>query len=182
MRGIDGKGVARVRSGPDTGPVTTPRPAGTDDLDAVRHLAVASGLFDEEDVDGVLDAFRGHLAGDAPDDRWWIAEADGRAVGAAYVGPEPFADRLWNLWFLAVDPSHHGGGVGTALVAAVEQHLRGLGEARARVLLVETSDQPAQDVARAFYAARGFEEEARIRDYYGPGDAKVVFWKSLLVG
>ena len=35
--------------------------------------------------------------------------------------------------------------------------------ADARVLLVETSSGPDQDVARAFYAARGYGEEARVR-------------------
>ena len=33
--------------------------------------------------------------------------------------------------------------------------------------------------ARAFYLGRGFVEEATIRDFYGPGDNKVTFWKSL---
>ena len=32
---------------------------------------------------------------------------------------------------------------------------------------------------RAFYRHHGFDEEARIRQFYGPDDDKVVFWKSL---
>ena len=42
------------------------------------------------------------------------------------------------------------------------------------VLLV---DQYAQ--TREFYLKRGFVEEARIRQFYGPDDDKIVFWKSL---
>jgi ribosomal protein S18 acetylase RimI-like enzyme len=48
------------------------------------------------------------------------------------------------------------------------------------VLLVETSGLPAFARARAFYRARGFDEEARIRDFYAAGEDKIVFWKALV--
>ena len=32
---------------------------------------------------------------------------------------------------------------------------------------------------RAFYRRNGYDEEARIRDFYGPGEDKIVFWKAL---
>ena len=46
-----------------------------------------------------------------------------------------------------------------------------------RMLIVETSSGDGFERARSFYGDGGFEEEARIRDYFGPGDAKVVFRK-----
>ena len=33
---------------------------------------------------------------------------------------------------------------------------------------------------RHFYSTIGYVEEARVREFYGPGDDKVIFWKSLL--
>ena len=57
--------------------------------------------------------------------------------------------------------------------------LRGLGPETAQVLLVETSSTGQFARTRELYPQRGFVEEARIRRYYGPGDDKVVFWKSL---
>ena len=68
---------------------------------------------------------------------------------------------------------------GTALMSHVEAALRNLGDAVARTLIVDTSSLDDYDQARAFYEARGFVEEARIRDFYGPGDHKVTFWKLL---
>jgi ribosomal protein S18 acetylase RimI-like enzyme len=38
----------------------------------------------------------------------------------------------------------------------------------------------AYEGARRFYARQGFVEEAVIREYYGPGEAKIVFWKTLV--
>ena len=32
---------------------------------------------------------------------------------------------------------------------------------------------------REFYRKHGYDQEARIREFYGPGDHKVVFWKML---
>jgi hypothetical protein len=45
---------------------------------------------------------------------------------------------------------------------------------------VETSSSAAYEGAREFYASRGFDREAVIREFYGPGEDKIVFWESLV--
>ncbi len=49
----------------------------------------------------------------------------------------------------------------------------------ARVLLIETSSTPQYEATRAFYSVKGYTHEATVRDFYGPGDDKIVFWKLL---
>ena len=49
----------------------------------------------------------------------------------------------------------------------------------ARILIADTSGTEAFAPPRAFYAANGYAEEARIRDFWATGDDKVVFWKAL---
>lgn len=100
-------------------------------------------------------------------------------IGGAYFGPESHSDRVWNLYFLAVTRAHQGGGTGSALVAWVEANLRQRGNDVAKLLLIETSSLQSFDPTRAFYQKLGYVEEARIREYYGPGEDKVVFWKLL---
>lgn len=165
------------------------RPATRDDQAAVVELARGNLMFGEDEIGGFAAAFADSVDGAADGHRWFVSVSDaeeaagaggaGRIVAAAYLAPEPFADRLWNLYFIAVDPSWHGRGVGSALIGHVEELLRAAGEAQARVLLVETSSTGQYEATRAFYLARGFDEEARIREFYGPGDDKVVFWKRL---
>ena len=46
-------------------------------------------------------------------------------------------------------------------------------------MLVETSALPQYDRTRAFYVKCGYEEEARIRDYWAADDDLVVFRKAL---
>jgi ribosomal protein S18 acetylase RimI-like enzyme len=147
----------------------------------MTELAVANDMFGVDEVGDLAAVFTSAVGGDLPDHQWWMSvRPDGTVVAAAYVAPEPFADRLWNLYFLAVTPTEHGGGAGTGLVEHVERHLRSAGEHKARVLIVETSSTEQYAGARAFYRARGFDEEARVRDFYGPGDDKVIFWKALV--
>lgn len=49
----------------------------------------------------------------------------------------------------------------------------------ARILLVKTSGVPEFARTRRFYGGLGYDEEARIRDFYEDGDDKVVFRKAL---
>ena len=156
------------------------RAAATEDLDRIKAIAVAAGMFSAEEVGFFDEMFAGAQDGSLEGHAWLVAVDDqGAIIGAAQFAPEPFADRLWNLYFLAADPLAQGQGVGSALIDHVEHELRGRGDDIARVLIVETSSTDQYASTRAFYAAQGFDEEARIREFYGPGDDKVVFWKAL---
>ncbi|MGI9611621.1 MAG: GNAT family N-acetyltransferase [Acidimicrobiales bacterium] len=157
------------------------RAAVPSDLEPIKEIAVATELFSADDVSMFDELFGGSLNGSLDGHAWLVLEGEAGAVGgAAYYAPEPFSDRLWNLYFLGVSPDLQGTGGGTDLVDAVEDELAAMGSERARILLVETSGLPTFEPTRRFYRGLGFDEEARIRDFYGPGDDKVVYWKSIL--
>ena len=159
------------------------RPAVSGDVTLIRDLALDNGMFAPDDMGGFDAMLAGHLDGSLDGHRWIVAEdASGGLAGAAFYAPEPFADRVWNLYFLAVRPDRHRAGVGRALVAQVERSLRDAGKEVARVLIVETSSTDRYLPARRFYEREGFDREAVIREFYGPDDAKVVFWKRLTGG
>ena len=48
------------------------------------------------------------------------------------------------------------------------------------MLLLETSGLPEFARTRAFYRTNGYDEEARIREFYAAGEDKVVFRKALV--
>ena len=155
-------------------------PATAEHEEDIIRLALANHMFEVGELDGMAEMLHGYLDGSLEDHHWVVAERrNADVVGAAYYAPEPFADRLWNLYFIAVDPDCHGVGAGTQLLGHVERALQDRGEDVARILIVETSSTDAYANARGFYRARGYDEEARIRDFYGPGDDKVVYWKAL---
>ena len=152
--------------------------ARTEHVAAARRFSVDTGMFEQEDSGGVEQQLLAVIRGQDPGTVLTALEGPA-VVGAAYFAPEPFSDRCWNLYFLVVDKDHHGRGVGGRIVNEVEQRLRDMGPNQARVLLIETSSTEQYVNTRAFYDALGYTQEATVRDFYGPGDHKVIFWKQL---
>lgn len=94
----------------------------------------------------------------------------------AYVAPERMTEGTWNLYLIAVHPHHQRQGCGKSMLQYVEKMLTEKGE---RVLLVETSGTDDFEYVREFYRKSGYEEEARIREFYAAGVDKIVFRKKL---
>jgi ribosomal protein S18 acetylase RimI-like enzyme len=82
----------------------------------------------------------------------------------------------WNVLLMAVCPTVQGEGYGGLLLRSIEAELR---SRNARVALVETSGLDTFARTRKFYRECGYEEEARIRDFYAAGEDKIVFRKAL---
>lgn len=154
----------------------TIRAASADDQPRLEHLAVASGLFQPDEMGEFSGMMSAYFSGETDGDFWIVCEEDGLVTGAGFCGAEGFADRVSNLYFIAVDPALQGGGQGSAILRAVEDRLRKDG---VRILIIETSGVGSFELTRRFYRKHGYDEEARIREYYGPDDDKVVFWKKL---
>lgn len=141
-----------------------------EDLADVRLVLDSTGLFPASMLDEMVEPF---LSGDAPH-VWLVAIGEGQAHGFAYCEPERMTEGTYNLLAIAVSADRQRSGIGAELVRQVAKEVR---KSDGRLLLVETSTDPDQDGARAFYLREGFDEEARIRDFYAPGQNKVVFWK-----
>jgi ribosomal protein S18 acetylase RimI-like enzyme len=161
------------------------RPVTHEDAAAVVDIAVDSGLFPAE-ASGVVDTMMrdyftakrdaGHVCVvDVADD----GASGGRPRAVAYYEPAVAADGTWYLTMIAVRAAGQGAGRGGALMAHVEDDLR---RRQQRLLLVETSGTPDFARTRAFYVRCAYEQEARVRDYYEPGDDMVLFRKDVLAG
>ncbi len=94
----------------------------------------------------------------------------------AYYAPERLTEGTWNLYFIGVHPDRREGRA-SALLDYVERALAARGE---RLLLVETSSLETFGRAWALYRKCGYDEEARIRDFYAAGSDKIVFRKALV--
>jgi ribosomal protein S18 acetylase RimI-like enzyme len=98
-------------------------------------------------------------------------------VGYACWGPAPATDRTWDLYWIAVDSTLQGVGIGTILLEEIERRLSGQ---HARMLIAETSSRSDYAATRGFYSRRGYVEAARLRDFYEPGDDRIIFVKRFL--
>ena len=90
----------------------TIRTATVGDIDAIKQVAVDASMFEPNAVGFFDDMITGFLDGTMEDNHWLVTEHDGRVIAGAYYAPEPLADRIWNLYFIAVAPTHHGHGTG----------------------------------------------------------------------
>jgi ribosomal protein S18 acetylase RimI-like enzyme len=140
----------------------------------VEDIVGATGVFSKEEVAVAVELFDAALKAC---DYEVVGAFDGDVlVGYACYGPTPSTDRTYDLYWIAVHPDAQGAGVGAALMTDVERELQRRG---ARLLVVETSSRNDYAPTRRFYGKRQYTEAARLRDFYAPGDDRLVLTKRL---
>ena len=105
-----------------------------------------------------------------------VAGEDGVIGGYICYGPTPCTADTWDFYWEAVRKEKRGRGIGSALSRAAEAAVK---KARGRLIMIETSSTPAYENTRRFHRHNGYEEVARVPDFYSPGDDKLILCKRL---
>jgi ribosomal protein S18 acetylase RimI-like enzyme len=105
-----------------------------------------------------------------------VAESEGSIAGYVTYGETPLTEGTWDIYWIAVSPSHQGEGIGKALMKAAEKEII---RKKGRMVMAETSSKPDYDNTHRFYRSQGYTLAARIPDYYAPGD-DIMFFQKLL--
>jgi ribosomal protein S18 acetylase RimI-like enzyme len=153
------------------------RPTTPADKAILMVLAEGTGVFKPMEIEalsGVFDEFFEEY--EAQGHKCVTFEENGEILGFAYYAPTWMTDRTWYLWWIAVSKQQQARGVGTALMAYVENDIR---KHNGRLLLIETASLPSYEPTRRFYLKHQYEQDAVIKDYYADGDSLVVFSKRL---
>ena len=150
---------------------------GPGDPDAVSRIVRATDFFNPEEEAIARELAEERLArGPASGYEFLFAERGPSAVGYSCYGRIGGTLESWDLYWIAVDPAEQGRGLGRALLAATELRVRAAGGGR---LYVETSGRASYASTREFYEHLGYALEARLPDFYSPGDAKCIYVKRL---
>ena len=149
----------------------------TQDREPIRVLLKNTGMFTEEEVEIALELVDTTLTRrDQKDYVIRVFSVEETVLGYYCLGPTPGTDSTFDLYWIAVDPSAQGQGIGTAL----DRHAESLVRAHhGRLIIAETSSRMIYEPTRKFYLRRGYTELSRITDYYRPGDDLVVYGKYL---
>jgi len=162
------------------------RAAVPDDAPAIRRVARAAwraaygDIVAEATIEAAIDSWY-DVAGlresvDRADARFLVAERGGEVVGFGQaLVAEPTARAGAELARLYVHPDHWDEGVGSALLARLEDWLRERGVDRVRLAVLADND-----AANAFYESRGYRRvETRRMDLQGEAVTDYVRKKEL---
>lgn len=146
------------------------------DREPLRQILVDTAAFSDEEVEVALELIDEGDDGTADAYHFAVAARGDQVLGYVCWGHTPCTAATYDLYWIAVAPAAQGLGVGRRLVERCEAAVR---EAGGHLLLIETAGKPDYDATRAFYLRTGYTEEARLRDFYQPGDDKVFYAKRL---
>ena len=145
------------------------------DREAILEAIVKTDFFREGEIDIALEILDDALA-KGPEGHYqsYTAEMVGKPVGWMCFGPTPLTLGTFDIYWIVVHPGQQGGGIGKKLMGVAE---RLIAERDGRMIVVETSGEPAYTPTRQFYLKLGYHEEARLVDFYAPGEDKVTYVK-----
>jgi len=152
----------------------TPVPS---DRKTIRKIVSSSGFFSPAEMEIAEELVEERLAeGISSGYHFLFAEDQGRVVGYACFGPIPGTESGFDLYWIAVRPELRGTGVGKRILKEVEKEITKMGGTR---IYADTSSRELYLPTHEFYRTCGFREEAMLKDFYAPGDAKIIFVKIL---
>ena len=148
-----------------------------DDVGRIRALVASTGFFGAAEVDIAAELVTERLTkGIRSGYHFVLAERGSGLVAYACYGPIDGTQDSFDLYWIAVAPEEQGKRLGTQVYARAEAAMRRTGAKR---IYADTSSSDRYAPTRGFYQRMGFTEQARLPDFYGPGDGKVIYVKTL---
>ena len=149
-----------------------------DDVGRVRSLVATTGMFSAAEVDIAGDLVTERLTkGIRSGYHFILAERGSGLVAYACYGQIEGTQGSFDLYWIAVSPEEQRKGLGAHVYdRAGICHAQGRGQAYLCRYLILDRYAPT----RGFYQQMGFVEEARLPDFYGDGDGKIIYVKSLV--
>jgi GNAT superfamily N-acetyltransferase len=150
-------------------------PADRPELEAILS---SSGFFYDFEIEVALSlADETFEKGQEGSGYYWVRLIeDDKVIGFANFGLNPSSVHSYDIYWLAVLDTYRQKHYGSLILKKTEERIKELG---GKIAWIETSGRPLYEPTRHFYLKNGYEIEGTLRDFYGPGDAKVVYRKEL---
>lgn len=157
--------------------VTFRREAQPADRNRVRAIVSSTGVFSPVEIEVAIELLDDWLAkGPRSEYQFIFAESAGRTLGYACYGPIPLTAASYDLYWIAVEKICQGQKIGQKLLAKTEELILAAGGTH---IYIETSNRSQYVPTREFYIRRGYCQEALLKDFYSPGDDKVIYVKKV---
>ena len=147
------------------------------DAGVVRDIVASTGLFLPDEIGIAVELVEERLrVGPASGYHFIFAEREGRVLGYSCYGPVPLTLQSYDLYWIAVRKETQGTGIGRMLLEKSEAAIAEIGGRR---VYIETSSKAMYRDTRRFYERNGYRAEATLKEFYSPGDNKVIYVKAL---
>lgn len=147
------------------------------DMAIVRHIVESTGFFHPPEVDVAVELVEERLRrGDASGYHFAFVEHEGTCIGYSCYGPIACTASSFDIFWIAIHRQDQQHGIGKWLMSLTEQLIR---EQGGRRIYVETSGREDYQPTRHFYDRCGYAKVAELPEFYGDGDSKVIYLKTL---
>jgi ribosomal protein S18 acetylase RimI-like enzyme len=142
----------------------------------VRQIVVSSGFFSKAEIEVAVELVQVRLnKGIESGYHFLFAEEDKKVVGYSCFGPIPCTVESYDIYWIAVQEELRRSGLGVELLKKVEEKIKEMGGKR---IYVETSSREQYEPTRSFYSRCGYRKEATLKNFYSPGDDKVIYLRA----
>jgi ribosomal protein S18 acetylase RimI-like enzyme len=147
------------------------------DIEAIEKIVSSSGFFSSAEIEVALELAYEKLAeGAASSYEFLFAEVENIVCGYSCFGLISLTSASYDLYWIAVNHNIRGQSIGKKLLSKAEEIIFGLGGRR---IYVETSSRNQYRPTHSFYEKCGYHKEAILKDFYFPGDSKIIYSKAL---
>ena len=154
------------------------RPLVEKDRARLLLMLIKTRSFTSQEIDVAMELIDIVLKDSIQSDYKIYCMVDGgdQCIGYICYGPTPMTQGTFDLYWIAVDPDFQKQGVGSHLLDFLS---KGVKKVKGRMILADASSIPQYERTKKFYLRNGFQEVARIPDYYHPGNDRMTFCKKL---
>jgi len=150
-----------------------------DDRDPIYEIIKQTRMFTGAEIDVAMELIDIFLNNKKQQDYIiYVAESEVKeVVGYVCYGPTPATEGTYDLYWIAVSPNVQGKGIGKELLTFTENEIL---QQNGRLIIIETSSQPKYLPTQQFYIKNNYRIDAQIKDFYRPGDDRLIFVKRLV--
>ena len=154
----------------------TIRPAIPQDKEKLFHLVQQRGTFNDKEIEVAVEVIMDAIMHPAKEEYFILCAFDALNDLAGFIcfGPIPMTDGCYDLYWIAVGEKFSRNGIGKKLLDSMEDFIA---KGKARRIYIDTSSTPLYAAARTFYKKNGFHVISKLKDFYRPGDHKMIFMK-----
>ena len=147
------------------------------DPHAISRIVRSSGFFSAEEIALARELAEEKLdQGNASSYQFLFAEDEDSVIGYTCFGLIPATSGSYDLYWIAVDEKFRSQGLGKELMQKTQHIISGVG---GRLIYAETSSRDQYKTTHGFYENCGYRQEAFLKDFYAPGDSKIIYVKTL---